>query len=216
MQRFFLSDQWIEEEYDPTIDHGRKRLEIDGKPVVLEVWETHISEYSEKLETQWTRECDAVVFCVSPDVSSAYDSFIVKFMRTLEIKNAESCDLAIVVAANKLDLQYDKALVTMLEERSINYGTDIIFNSCKDSTNVVKVFEHLVREWRKPKGKRGGWPWSVGVRNYRKLYHVLISYFERLNFSNNLIEDLLSFALPKEFVQRVCSMPPERKCCSVM
>jgi len=216
----FIIDDFLEE-YDPTIeDSYRKELVVDDKSLLLDVLDTAGPEEYCSLHDHSTRESDGFIFCIAPDVVDALDSVRYHYKRALIIKDvANNTDLAMCIAANKCDLEYSPNLLAEAQDLASDWGCEFIMNSAKDSINTNYVFEHLVREMRKPLGERGTWPWNVGGREkHHDLLFSIDDALQNLQFPPVLIDEFLSFILSAHFVNIAREYKPtkKRRNCSIM
>ena len=78
-------------------------------------------------------------------------------------KECENSDLAMCIALNKCDLEYSPELLQEAEDLAAEWGCELIKNSAKENINSEYIFEHIVRELRKPEGQRGTWPWKYAL-----------------------------------------------------
>jgi len=224
----YISDEYAEE-YDPTIeDSYRKMVEIDDKSIIVDILDTAGPEEYASLQDQWIREADGYIFCVSPDVTDSCEYMDHKLESARKLVGADTDEvLAMCIAANKSDLDYrknHKPMVEKLEDLAHRWGTKVIFNSSKERYNTHEVFAHVVREWRKPKWQRGAWPYNVGFSNYWALYSTVIEGLQDLDFSDELIEEIVSTVFSVDFVKRAQQSQSEnlklpskkKKRCSIM
>eukprot|EP00761_Pharyngomonas_kirbyi_P013908 gb/GECH01013937.1/.p1 GENE.gb/GECH01013937.1/~~gb/GECH01013937.1/.p1 ORF type:complete len:226 (+),score=48.82 gb/GECH01013937.1/:1-678(+) len=163
----FVTNQWIGDEYDPTIeDCYTTRPNVDDKLVNLTILDTAGQEDYKAMADQWikTGEGFLVVYDITkPDSLKELDGIFEKIGR----HNVDSLDhVPMVIVGNKKDLA-DKRQVTMDQAREkvqlllkkqmrdgdVEYFPPILETSAKTRENVETSFHYLVKEVRK---KRDG------------------------------------------------------------
>ena len=135
--------------YDPTIEESyRKKVTIDGKPIVLEILDTAGREEFSPTQDMWIQTSDG--FLIVQDITSHITFDEITIIRNKILRGKDKEIVPIVIAGNKGDLTNERK-VTNEEgiEFSKEYNVPFYQTSAKDGINCQECFYQTVREiWR--------------------------------------------------------------------
>jgi len=215
----FISGYFCDEAYHPRIaDTYREKFVVDDEQIFLDVRDVYYCGDSEVLLDHMIIESEAYVFCVAADRYNVMKCLKRHHEKAIRLKECENSDLAMCIALNKCDLEYSPELLRESEDLAAEWGCELIKNSAKENINSKYIFEHIVRELRKPEGQRGTWPWNVGgLKQYYKLLLSIKSSLEKLQFPSVLIDEFFPFIVNACFMERVREYKPKKhRNCSIM
>ena len=144
----FVQDQFVQA-YDPTIeDSYRKRIQVEGREIVLEVYDTTEVEEQFNYRDAYVRTAHGcVMLCAVDDVESVeFGAFVRRYS---SIRGEDYFPL--VIGINKMDLDETEHRVTreLIEENMRlefeNLNGSIFEISAKTGLNVLEMMKELVR-----------------------------------------------------------------------
>jgi GTPase KRas protein len=141
----YLFDNFIDE-YDPTIEeYYLKQIELDEKPVLLEIMDTAGQEEFQAMQDEYYRSGEGflLVYSITSDIS--FKDVQQTYNRI--IRSRETNDrIAIVLAGNKCDLHPLREVPTQTGQDLANkWGCPFFETSAKTKVNNLLVFEEVVR-----------------------------------------------------------------------
>ncbi|KAI9903588.1 hypothetical protein N3K66_000117 [Trichothecium roseum] len=141
----FVHNEWIES-YDPTIeDSYRTQLQVDGRPIVLEILDTAGTEQFVAMRDLYMKTGQGFLLVFSITSSSSLDELANLREEIIRIKDDEN--VPIVIVGNKADLEDNRA-VPRAKGFSISQRWDAPYYeaSARTRTNVEEVFIDLCRQ----------------------------------------------------------------------
>ncbi|XP_062402038.1 ras-related protein Rab-7a isoform X2 [Sardina pilchardus] len=123
-------------------DFLTKEISVDGRSVVLHIWDTAGTERFQSLGTAFFRasHCCLLVFDVTSTASfHALDTWLHEFLSQQD-KNLSPTDFPLVVVGNKTDLQNRQVSIEEAQRWCRVAGAQYIEGSAKDDVNVEKSF----------------------------------------------------------------------------
>jgi len=135
------------------VDFKLKTVNVAGKKVKLEIWDTSGQERFRKIATDNLKRAHGVILCYAVNDR---DSFMHIESWMEQIKNSPSKDAPIVLVATKKDLYIckddkdDENSPRHVDEAegkalAVKYGVPFLETSSADGTNVKEVFETISR-----------------------------------------------------------------------
>mmetsp|Transcript_3756 Transcript_3756/g.6115 ORF Transcript_3756/g.6115 Transcript_3756/m.6115 type:complete len:201 (+) Transcript_3756:60-662(+) len=127
-------------------DFLSKEVEVDGKPVTLQIWDTAGQERFQGLGTGFFRGADGVIFVFDVTRQETFDE-LGPWMKSFLIQTGQegNTSFPMLVLANKVDL--DDRVVSKKDVENYCDQLDISFyeTSAKEAINVDKAFEEIAR-----------------------------------------------------------------------
>jgi small GTP-binding protein len=150
----FVQDKFIKD-YDPTIeDSYRKQVVVDGKVVMITIWDTAGQEEYEALQDGYIRDADGFCIVYSIIDRKSFDA-VQKFHRKI-LMTRDSNQEPIIVLGNKSDLEESREVTTAEgKAKAHSLGCEFQETSAKLRTNVESSFHTLIRNIRISKKKNG-------------------------------------------------------------
>ncbi|OHT03303.1 Ras-like protein 2 [Tritrichomonas foetus] len=136
--------------YIPTIeDEFTKTIEVDGKPVTLEIIDTAGQDEFAEMRSRFFSEFDAAILTFSiiepdsmADLKKTYDDI-----------RAVRNQCKFIIAANKTDLRNSDSIPTSeFSKLEKEFNCKVLQTSARTGLNVTELFHQIVRELR---GKSG-------------------------------------------------------------
>jgi Ras-related protein Rab-1A len=143
-----FADGEFKEDYISTIgvDFRTKTMNIDGKPVRLQIWDTAGQERFRSISSAYYRGADGVIFCYDITNQNTFDN-IKEWIYELRKHYDERTAIAKIVVGNKADLENKRKVTTEVGQQfADSMGFAFIEASAKTSTNVDAAFEMVVRK----------------------------------------------------------------------
>lgn len=145
-----VQDEFVDE-YDPNIEETfRKQMIVDGKPVMVEIWDTAGQEEYQFLLDMWIREGDGFVLVYSVTSQHSFDRLVEileKIERVLD-KDRFPC----VIAGNKCDLEKQREVSKEAgRELADKWGAVWLETSAKTNLNTLKAYGDCVKQIRASK-----------------------------------------------------------------
>eukprot|EP01083_Nonionella_stella_P231070 816239_1 len=139
------SDNFIDE-YDPTVeDCYRKKANIDGQEVLLEITDTAGQEEFQAMRDEWIRDGDGYLLVYSINLPNSFEELYVIRERILQTNDSESAP--IVIAGNKCDLDDERQIEeSELEKLGKLWDCPVFETSAKTKINNVICFHECVRQ----------------------------------------------------------------------
>ncbi|PNY28582.1 Ras-related protein RSR1 [Tolypocladium capitatum] len=141
----FVHNEWIES-YDPTIeDSYRTQLQVDGRPVVLEILDTAGTEQFVAMRDLYMKAGQGFLLVFSITSPSSLTELAGLRDEIIRIKDDENVPMVIV--GNKADLE-ETRLIPRAKGFSISqkWGAPYYEASARTRTNVDEVFVDLCRQ----------------------------------------------------------------------
>jgi len=127
-------------------DFLSKEIEVDGKPVTLQIWDTAGQERFQGLGTSFFRGADGVIFVFDVTRQATFDE-LGPWMKSFLIQTHQegNTSFPMLVLANKVDL--DDRVVTRFacEQWCDQLNIPFYETSAKEAINVDKAFEEITR-----------------------------------------------------------------------
>eukprot|EP01091_Cochliopodium_minus_P002076 TRINITY_DN1198_c0_g1_i2.p1 TRINITY_DN1198_c0_g1~~TRINITY_DN1198_c0_g1_i2.p1 ORF type:complete len:178 (-),score=46.26 TRINITY_DN1198_c0_g1_i2:65-598(-) len=128
-------------------DFLSKRIEIEGKPVTLQIWDTAGQERFQSLGNSFYRGADGVIFVFDVsrrDTFEALSQWKQAFLVQAEIEGQK--DFPMLVLANKIDRDDRQVTNKEAKEWCVSNGNiAYIETSAKEAVNVEKAFEYIAK-----------------------------------------------------------------------
>jgi len=126
------------------VDYKVKNLEIDGKPVKLQIWDTAGQERFRTITSSYYRAANGILLVY--DITE-YETFKGISKWITEINRYASEDLVKILIGNKCDLVSERKVPYETgSELAQQLGIDFYETSAKEKVNVEKSFEKLARK----------------------------------------------------------------------
>ncbi|KAF4504234.1 hypothetical protein G6O67_008410 [Ophiocordyceps sinensis] len=141
----FVHNEWIES-YDPTIeDSYRAQIQVDGRPVMLEILDTAGTEQFVAMRDLYMKTGQGFLLVFSITSPSSLSELATLREEIIRIKDDENVPMVIV--GNKADLE-ESRLVPRAKGFSISqrWGAPYYESSARTRTNVEEVFVDLCRQ----------------------------------------------------------------------
>ena len=139
----FIQNHFVEE-YDPTIEHSyRKQIQVDGKPVLVDILDTAGQEEYSAMRDRYLRVGEGFLFTYSITSRTSFEEIDAFVQHVYRVK--DSYDVPMVLVGNKCDLEEDRE-VTSEEARQYasRHPTMWFYEiSAKDRINVDEIFIEL-------------------------------------------------------------------------
>jgi len=128
-------------------DFLSKDIEVDGRPVTLQIWDTAGQERFQGLGTAFYRGADGVIFvfdCTKRKTFEELPAWKKAFL--IQIGQEGNAEFPILIVCNKVDLESERQ-VTKKEVKEWCAQNNLPFyeTSAKESVNVDKAFEDIAR-----------------------------------------------------------------------
>eukprot|EP00727_Mastigamoeba_balamuthi_P001443 m51a1_g11296 putative ras-like gtp-binding protein ypt1 (207) ;mRNA; r:59738-61105 len=134
------------------VDFKIRTLELLGKTVKLQIWDTAGSERFRSITTAYYRGADAVIVMYDVSARSSFDG-----LKTWldGVKNNTDETIAMMLVGNKCDVSADKRQVPSEDAQKFAEENTMLFfeTSAKDSTNVTEAFTVLAKQVLEQKRK---------------------------------------------------------------
>eukprot|EP01115_Flamella_aegyptia_P001101 TRINITY_DN116_c0_g1_i2.p1 TRINITY_DN116_c0_g1~~TRINITY_DN116_c0_g1_i2.p1 ORF type:complete len:198 (-),score=88.08 TRINITY_DN116_c0_g1_i2:72-665(-) len=127
-------------------DFLSKDIEVDGRPVTLQIWDTAGQERFQGLGTAFYRGADGAMFVFDYGRKKTFDELAAwKKAFLIQIGQENNPDFPIVIVGNKMDLENKE--VTKKEAQDWCYSQNLPFyeTSAKESVNVEKSFDQIAK-----------------------------------------------------------------------
>jgi len=154
----FVQDKFIKD-YDPTIeDSYRKQAVVDGKVVMLNVWDTAGQEEYEALQDGYIRDAEGFIIVYSVTDKTSFAAVTKYWRKILMIR--DSLGEPAVILGNKCDLEPQREVLTLDGQNlAKTFGCAFMETSAKSRLRVDEGFHEVVRQIRllppKPVDKLG-------------------------------------------------------------
>ncbi len=125
-------------------DFLSKEIELQGRPVTLQIWDTAGQERFQSLGTSFYRGSDGVVFVFDvgrPETFKALAQWKDAFLIQAAIQDPKSFPM--LVLANKVDIEDRKVTSKEARDWCTSQGLEYMETSAKEAINVAKAFESL-------------------------------------------------------------------------
>ncbi|KAL7713510.1 Sphingomyelin phosphodiesterase [Entamoeba marina] len=146
--------------YDPTIEETfSKTIEVDGKVVQLEIYDTAGTEQFRTLQDLYMKEGDAFILVFALNSIATFQDLASIHEHIIDVKKSmNKTNVPIVLAGNKCDLDERNVSTEDIEGFASERQCTFMETSAKTQKNVDEVFTHLTRQLveRAPKKKSGG------------------------------------------------------------
>jgi len=140
-----LVERFLMSEYEPQVDSTyaltlfRYKSKVDGQDVVVDFWDTAGQERFNEMHPSYYHQAHAclLVFDITRKITYKHLSTWLKELR--EYREKIPC----IVVANKIDMDYSVTQKTFGFAKK--NGMPFYFVSAADGTNVVQVFEEIIK-----------------------------------------------------------------------
>lgn len=136
----YLQDRFLDE-YDPTLeDSYREQIDINGKSVLLQIWDFAAKEEFLSMRDQWLAGQKIYFMCFSITSKNSWNN-IELYRERLLITKGDDTDWALVLVATKCDLEeYRQVSKEEILERAIKWNVPFVETSAKENKNVQHMF----------------------------------------------------------------------------
>jgi Ras-related protein Rab-7A len=125
-------------------DFLSKEVDVDDKPVTLQIWDTAGQERFQGLGTSFYRGADGVVFVFDVTRRNTFEEIPAwKKAFLIQIGQENNDDFPILVLANKVDLPDRQVSKAEVKEYCAREGLPFFETSAKESLNVDRSFEKI-------------------------------------------------------------------------
>ena len=150
LKRFQDPNENIQDKYDPTIgsNFSTKTLSIEGKVVVLQIWDTAGQEKYRAMAPLYYRNADAGIFVY--DVTKK-ETFTNLREWVSNFQGVAGNDKLVLIVGNKIDLKEEIAVSE--EEANVWAEENKYFSfrvSALNNTNIQQLFEFIAAELSRP------------------------------------------------------------------
>ncbi|WRT65534.1 uncharacterized protein IL334_002479 [Kwoniella shivajii] len=145
----FMNGSYLEW-YDPT---NRKQLSVDDQPCLLEILDTAGIDQYLTLNDMFIRESEGFILVFSLCQRDSFDEIIRTREAIQRIKSPEmnqDVPIPLVIVGNKSDLLDEREIdSTEGEKLALNWNCTYYETSARTASNIVPVFEDIVRQLRR-------------------------------------------------------------------
>jgi GTPase KRas protein len=144
-----LTSKYFAETYDPTIeDTYRQRMNVDGKPCMLEILDTAGQEEYQALRDQWISGSEGAILVYSISSRFTFDRVRRIWFQVQQVKGDERCPILLV--GNKSDRVTEREVSTQ-EGFALarELGCEFTESSAKNMNHIERIFRDTVREVQK-------------------------------------------------------------------
>lgn len=127
-------------------DFLSKEIDVDDKPVTLQIWDTAGQERFQGLGTSFYRGADGVVFVFDTTRRNTFEEIAAwKKAFLIQIGQEHNDNFPILVLANKVDLPDRQVSKAEVKEYCTREGLPFFETSAKESLNVDRAFEKIAQ-----------------------------------------------------------------------
>lgn len=146
MMHRFADDDYIEDTSSTIgIDFRFKTMEIYGKNVRIQIWDTAGQEVYRSITNTYLRGSHGIILCYDiTNIKTFYnvDNWIADINKVVDDEDMENTERIIV--GTKCDMESDRQVADDIAERYANVlGYDFIETSSKNNTNIDKLFRKI-------------------------------------------------------------------------
>jgi len=128
-------------------DFLSKEIDIEGKPVTLQIWDTAGQERFQGLSTSFYRGADGVMFVFDVTRRKTFEELGAwKKAFLIQIGQEGNDDFPIMIIANKVDLESREVPKKEIQQWCQTNGLTFLETSAKESINVEKAFMDLTKQ----------------------------------------------------------------------
>ncbi|XP_063074073.1 ras-related protein Rab-9A-like [Engraulis encrasicolus] len=148
-----LMNRYVADKFDTHLFHTigveflNKELEVDGRPVTLQIWDTAGQERFRSLRTPFYRGSDCCLLAFSVDDSQSFfnlTNWMKEFAYYADVREPDR--FPFVILGNKVDVPERQVSPDEANRWCRDNGGHPYFEtSAKDATNVTAAFEEAVR-----------------------------------------------------------------------
>jgi len=125
-------------------DFLSKEIEVEGRPVTLQIWDTAGQERFQGLGTSFYRGADAVIFVFDYSRRKTFDELPNwKKAFLIQVNQENNKDFPIMILANKMDLEDRQVTKKEIQDWTSSQNLPFYETSAKEGVNVEKAFEQL-------------------------------------------------------------------------
>ncbi|PRP75097.1 ras-related protein Rab-7a-like [Planoprotostelium fungivorum] len=128
-------------------DFLSKEIDVEGRPVSLQIWDTAGQERFQGLGTSFYRGADAVIFVFDVTRKKTFDELSAwKKAFLIQIGQENNKEFPMIILANKVDLDDRQVSKRDIAEWA-NQNGDVHFyeTSAKENVNVGKAFDEIAK-----------------------------------------------------------------------
>jgi len=127
-------------------DFLSKEIEVDGKPITLQIWDTAGQERFQGLGNSFYRGADGVIFVFDVTRKKSFDELPAwKKSFLIQIGQEANENFPMLILANKVDLDDRQVSKTEARDWCTEQGVQMYETSAKEAINVDKAFEEIAR-----------------------------------------------------------------------
>eukprot|EP01098_Paradermamoeba_levis_P011245 TRINITY_DN4811_c0_g1_i1.p1 TRINITY_DN4811_c0_g1~~TRINITY_DN4811_c0_g1_i1.p1 ORF type:complete len:189 (-),score=40.79 TRINITY_DN4811_c0_g1_i1:339-905(-) len=135
------------EQYDPTVEESyRQQIEIETKPVMLEIIDTAGTENFTTMRNVYIQNGHGFLLVFSIIAKSTIAEIEPIVQQILRIKDSDAKDIPMVLVGNKADLEEQREVTTdQGNQLAAKFSCKYVETSAKLNKNVKEVFEDMTR-----------------------------------------------------------------------
>jgi len=127
-------------------DFLSKDIEVDGKPVTLQIWDTAGQERFQGLGTSFYRGADGVMFVFDYGRKKTFDELPNwKKAFLIQIGQDHNKDFPVLILGNKMDLEDRQVTKKEAQDWCGSQNLPFFETSAKEGVNVEKAFQELTK-----------------------------------------------------------------------
>jgi len=127
-------------------DFLSKEINVDGRPVTLQIWDTAGQERFQGLGTSFYRGADGVCFVFDVTRRKTFEELVAwKKAFLIQVGHEGNDDFPMIILCNKVDLENREVTKKEVEQFCNKEGVSFYETSAKESINVDKAFEQIAR-----------------------------------------------------------------------
>jgi len=127
-------------------DFLSKEIEVDGKPITLQIWDTAGQERFQGLGTSFYRGADGVVFVFDVTRRNTFEELAGwKKAFLIQIQQEGNDDFPMLIVANKVDAENRQVTKSEVKDWCQKQHLPFYETSAKEAINVDEAFKHIAK-----------------------------------------------------------------------